>query len=233
MDDLFWVGFWKGRGTKEKRNPKKKQKNKKIIRKKKSQKKWETYFGMGEGEKALQCIGFLCFLFLFLLFLFFVFFVCFWFLWCLCFLCFFCFFWQIADGWPRNETVNEIGKKGRPWWGGWAYIYIPSGRLVRRRLTCIFLCLGGGGGVRGGGFGGGVITSQRARFSGFQCYVIALFSGCKCYVHSTAGVQGCMFQRNCANKSRRLLWWEQSTLAALKKITPPTANQAAWAYIYI
>ena len=36
LDDLFWVGFWKGMGTKRKT--------------------WETYFGMGGGEKALQCI---------------------------------------------------------------------------------------------------------------------------------------------------------------------------------
>ena len=64
------------------------------------------------------------------------------------------------------------------------YIYIPSGRLVCRRLTCIFLCLGGGGVVLGeGGLGGwGAITSQRARFSGFKCYNSALFSGCNCYV---------------------------------------------------
>jgi tRNA G10 N-methylase Trm11 len=49
LDDLFWVGFWKGMGTKEKKNENKK-KQKKTN--------WETYLGMGEGEKALQCIVF-------------------------------------------------------------------------------------------------------------------------------------------------------------------------------
>ena len=46
LDDLFWVGFGKERGTK-KGKPKQRKKKTKL---------WEIYFGMGEGEKALQCI---------------------------------------------------------------------------------------------------------------------------------------------------------------------------------
>ena len=77
----------------------------------------------------------------------------------------------------------------------YTYVNIPSGRLVRRRLTCIGVGgVGWGVGVWvGWGGGRGVITSCRARFvgckhdvialcSGWKCYVIALFSGWKCYV---------------------------------------------------
>jgi len=75
-------------------------------RKKKQKKKfWETYFGMGEGEKALQCIG--------------------------CFLVFcFALFLQIADSrWLTSQWNSQCHrKKARPWWGGehlqYVYIYI-------------------------------------------------------------------------------------------------------------
>ena len=73
--------------------------------KKKTQSFWETYFGMGEGEKALQCIG--------------------------CFLVFcFALFLQIADSrWLTSQWNSQCHrKKARPWWGGehlqYVYIYI-------------------------------------------------------------------------------------------------------------
>ena len=74
-----------------------------------------------------------------------------------------------------------------------------------------------------------------ALFSGWRCYVIALFSGWKCYVIALfSGVSAGLFNRNSAKNSSRMLRWDQSTLAALRKLAfPPTVNQAACAYIYI
>ena len=67
------------------------------------------------------------------------------------------------------------------------YIYIPSGRLGRRRFRCIHYVFGGVGGLGGGGFWGGVgwggvITSCRALFFGCKYDIISMFAGWKCYV---------------------------------------------------
>jgi hypothetical protein len=57
LDDLFWVGFWKGRGYQEKKVTKKQKHNKNSKKKVLGDLLWD-----GEGEKALQCIVF-CFVF--------------------------------------------------------------------------------------------------------------------------------------------------------------------------
>ena len=68
---------------------------------------WETYFGMGGGEKALQCI------------VFFVFFLC-----CCCCCCCCCCFWQIADSrWLTLQWNSQWNRKKLVLVGG-EHIYI-------------------------------------------------------------------------------------------------------------